>query len=393
MLTKNTSRRIDIDWMRMLLILTVFFYHCGRFFNGDDWHVMASKQSLFFTHLINFLNPIMMPTIFILSAAAIVFTLGSRSLGRFAWDKVKRLLIPLIFGIFILSPSMVYQERLTQRAFSGSFWQFLPHYFDGWYAFGGNFAWMGLHLWYLEILFIFTFLCLPLFLFFKSRWGAALIRGLAWFFEKPGAIYLLTLATGITVPLFENADPLGMRDMGGNMLPTYLAFFILGFVIFSDERIQRAIIRQRFISLAAGLLLTYSYLYGRYTDAFFAGTDSRLWNVVEPFFAWAWILSILGFGMKHLNISNRFLGYGNEAVLPFYMLHQPVILIIGYFIIQLPLPVALQYLLIAILSFTVIMVIYEFLVRRVNLLRVLFGMKPLKKERKAEAVTMQPVQN
>lgn len=386
---KNIQRRFDIDWLRVLLILTVFFYHTGRFFNGDDWHVNASRQSLVLTHVINFLNPIMMPAIFILSAAAIVFNLGSRSIGRFAWDKVKRLLIPLVFGIFVLSPSMVYQERLTHSEFSGSFWQFLPHYFDGMYAFGGNFAWMGLHLWYLEVLFIFTFLCLPLFLFLKSRWGAALVRGLAWFFEKPGAIYLLTIPIGLSVTFFEDVGPLGMRDMGGNMLTTYLTYFILGFLIFSDERFQRAIIRQRYISLAAGLLLTYAYLYGKYTNAFFLNTDSRLWNVAEPFLAWGWILAILGFGMKYLNFRNRFLTYANEAVLPFYILHQPVILIVGYFILKLELPIAVQYTTIAVISFTTIMAIYEYLVRRTNLLRVLFGMKPLKRERVVDMATAQ----
>lgn len=386
---KNIQRRFDIDWLRVLLILTVFFYHTGRFFNGDDWHVNASRQSLVITHVINFLNPIMMPAIFILSAAAIVFTLGSRGIGRFAWDKVKRLLIPLVFGIFVLSPSMVYQERLTHGEFSGSLWQFLPHYFDGMYAFGGNFAWMGLHLWYLEVLFIFTFLCLPLFLFLKSRWGAALVRGLAWFFEKPGAIYLLTIPIGLSVTFFEDVGPLGMRDMGGNMLTTYLTYFILGFLIFSDERFQRAIICQRYISLAAGLLLTYTYLYGKYTNAFFLNTDSRLWNVAEPFLAWGWILAILGFGMKYLNFRNRFLTYANEAVLPFYMLHQPVILIVGYFILKLELPIAVQYATIAVISFATIMAIYEYLVRRMNPLRVLFGMKPLKRERVVDMATAQ----
>ncbi len=387
---KNIQRRFDIDWLRVLLILTVFVYHSGRFFNGDDWHVVASRTSLVFTHLINFLNPIMMPAIFILSAAAIAFTLGTRGIGKFAWDKVKRLLIPLVFGIFILSPSMVYEERLTHGQFSGSFWQFLPHFFDGMYAFGGNFAWMGLHLWYLEVLFIFTLLCLPLFLFLKSKWGSALVRGLGWFFEKPAAIYLMTIPIGLSVSLFEDMGPLGMRNMGGNMLTTYLTYFILGFLIFSDERIQRAIIRQRTISLAAGLLLTYSYLYGRLTDAYFFNTDSRLWNMVEPFFAWAWILAILGFGMKYLTFGNRFLSYANEAVLPFYMLHQPVILIVGYFIVRMRLPIAAQYAIIAVSSFAIIMAIYEYLVRRTNPLRVLFGMKLLKREKKVEAVAAQP---
>jgi hypothetical protein len=48
--------------------------------------------------------------------------------------------------------------------------------------------------------------------------------------------------------------------------------------------------------------------------------------------SWSWLLTFIGFANHHLNFSNRFLKYANEAVLPFYILHQTVIVVIGYFI-------------------------------------------------------------
>jgi len=39
---------------------------------------------------------------------------------------------------------------MDARSAGGGFLAFLPHYFEGWYGFGGNFAWMGLHLWDLD---------------------------------------------------------------------------------------------------------------------------------------------------------------------------------------------------------------------------------------------------
>jgi peptidoglycan/LPS O-acetylase OafA/YrhL len=95
--------------------------------------------------------------------------------------------------------------------------------------------------------------------------------------------------------------------------------------------------------------------------------------------AWCWLLAIFGFGMKHLNFSTPFLKYANEAVLPFYILHQTVIVGLGYFVVQWAIPDWPKFLLILSTSFLIVMALYEFLVRRFNLLRFLFGMKLLQK--------------
>lgn len=81
----------------------------------------------------------------------------------------------------------------------------------------------------------------------------------------------------------------------------------------------------------------------------------------------------------------RFTDYGNEAVLPFYILHQPVLLTIGYFVIPLAIPATLKWAVIMPASFLVIMILYEFGVRRVNVLRFLFGMKPLRRPAQSAA--------
>jgi hypothetical protein len=92
--------------------------------------------------------------------------------------------------------------------------------------------------------------------------------------------------------------------------------------------------------------------------------------------SWCLILTILGFGMKHLTFSTPALKYANEAVLPFYVLHQTVLLVVGYFIVRSAIPDLVKFLLIASISFAIIMSLYEFAIRRVDILRILFGMKP-----------------
>jgi hypothetical protein len=91
--------------------------------------------------------------------------------------------------------------------------------------------------------------------------------------------------------------------------------------------------------------------------------------------AWCWIIGLLGLGRRFLNRKHPFLAYANEAVLPFYILHHTIIYIVGFYVIQWHSSVFTKFFIIAIVSFAVIMVTYEILVRRVNVLRILFGMK------------------
>jgi peptidoglycan/LPS O-acetylase OafA/YrhL len=99
---------------------------------------------------------------------------------------------------------------------------------------------------------------------------------------------------------------------------------------------------------------------------------------LDAFYSWTLILAILGFGMRHLDIKHPVLAYANEAVLPFYILHQPVILMVGYFVIPTSLSILAKYLTIALLSLVLSVGLYEFVIRRVGILRPLFGLKPAK---------------
>jgi hypothetical protein len=94
--------------------------------------------------------------------------------------------------------------------------------------------------------------------------------------------------------------------------------------------------------------------------------------------SWCWILAIWGFGMQHLNFSTPSLRYANSAVLPFYVMHQTVLLVVGYFVVGWAVPDLLKFGVISLSSFVLILVVYELVVRRSNLPRVLFGMKPLR---------------
>jgi len=90
------ERRYDIDWLRVLAVMMVFFFHCARFFGGGGWHLKnPGEESLIATLFIGLLDLWIMPLFFLLSGAGSWFALTSRTAGQYLLERVKRILIPL----------------------------------------------------------------------------------------------------------------------------------------------------------------------------------------------------------------------------------------------------------------------------------------------------------
>ncbi len=379
--TKAVTRRYDLDWLRVIGILTVFIYHSFRFFNSETWHVKNGNTYFGVDVWETILVSWMMPLIFAISGASLFYALGKGKPGQFIKDKVLRLLVPLVVGMLTLDTWQMYLDRLTHGAFSGSFVEFLPRYFfDGLDGFGGNFPWTGVHLWYLEMLFTFSLALLPLFVWLKHGSGQRVLAGLGDWLARPGAAYMLALPVILLRALMDPNSFLGNDGWGGGTILTHLCFFLSGFVIISHAGLQNSIQRLRWLSLAVTtiLLVTLFALFIAIGEPAFGTPQYTLLLSLFSLWSWCWVLAILGFGMKHLNFSTPVLQHANEAVLPFYILHQPVLLCVGYFIVQWAIPDLAKYLIIAASSFAIIMVLYELVVQRFNVMRVLFGMKPLK---------------
>jgi glucan biosynthesis protein C len=365
-----TNRQYYLDWIRMITILIVFLFHGGRFFDSDDWHVKNQVVSSIADVSIFFLKEWMMPVFFFISGASTFFALKYKTTAKFLADRVKRILIPLLFGIFILSPPQVYLERFSHHQFTGSLWQFLPHYFEGWYAFGGNFAWMGLHLWYLLLLFIYSFIALPLFLWWKSKSDRRIDL-------SPYVAFGLMIILLVLPGLFLSLDNiLANRSFAGWGMLEYLVIFISGYFAFSAMDIQRLSSENRYSFLFVTIIATGINLYLFLNHELYDfGTASYCLKIaLRSLVCYSWIFTILGFGAQYLNYSNPFLRYSNEAVLPFYIAHQPLMLLTGYYVIQANLTIVTKYILIVCLSFALVMLCYQLIIRKINVLRCVFGM-------------------
>jgi len=371
---KNVQRRYDIDWLRVLAILSVFVYHSTRFFNMGDWHVKNLTWYPWVEVWNGFASSWLMPFVFVISGAGLFYAVGKSGAGQFIKDKVLRLLVPLVVGVFTHCMLQVYLERLTHGQFSGSFFEFLPHYFEGIYGSGGNLAITGMHLWYLAVLFVFSIVLLPLFLLLKSKTGSRVLGKLMDFIALPGLVYVLALIIVMSWTLIDPNSLLGFDGFSWN-LGVYMSFFVFGFVLMASERLQQSIQRLRWISLLVAIALTILLI-----------MDQEHYELM----AWFFILTFLGFGMKHLKSNTPFLKYANEAVLPFYILHQTALLCVGYLVVRWAIPDLLKWLNIASISFVIIMGLYE-LVRRNNILRFLFGMRLLKPSALVMTLSVQPL--
>lgn len=205
--------------------------------------------------------------------------------------------------------------------------------------------------------------------------GRRLIAALARLVEIPGAIFLFALPLALAEALIR----LGIgpdNEEGGWYLVTCVLFMVIGFLIVTDARFDRAIQRHRWAGLGLTMLLLVVLL------ATGLPSESARWGATGPVLdvialavgGWVGLVAILGFGRRYLSFPHPILGYAGEAVLPVYILHQPVIVMIAYLIRTWDMDVGAKYLLLSTSASIVIMVFYEFLIRRSNVLRFLFGM-------------------
>lgn len=368
------SRQIDIDALRMFGTMAVFLYHCARYFNLSDWHVKNNDLSALAHLFVIFTGQWLMPLFFILSGVGTFHALKKRSSVQFIAERSKRLVIPLLIGSFIiLIPVQVYIERITHGQFSGSFWEFYPEYFNGFYGFGGNFAWMGLHLWYLEILFVFSLICLPVFTLLKfsklEQWLDSAVAALS----IPWG-YLLPAVLIIPAEVFNNThlDTFGIRDFGGWGLLSYLTVFILGYGVMS-----RKCYRYQLIRYWKGSFITGCILFGSGYYLFQDGFTDRvlLYSVFRSLNLWVWLCALVGVAGQYATPQKSSSGSAQQGIMPFYILHQTVIVVLGYLLLMVNLPNWLKFFILVLSSFVVIIGCYQYLIRPFTVMRILFGMK------------------
>ena len=392
------SRRHDIDWVRILAFGLLVFYHVGMYYVSWDWHVKSPRAGTALEPLMLLTSPWRMSLLFVVSGVATAFLLGkARESGkRFLGPRSWRLLLPLLFGMYVVVPPQVYYE-LVEKVPGGYHAGYAA--FMGTYLRGGDFycaapgdcvdapTWN--HLWFLAYLWAYT---VVLWLLLKLAPNALPATG-AWLGRRlSGAGVLLwpvawlALARLLLVDRYEST-----HDLVGDWYnhAQYLPMFLLGYLLAFSNGFWESLQRWRWFALAAAFAgyaaMVGTWYFSGYSDEIPPPDAMRAalrvaWGVNQ----WCAIAAAFGFAFRFRNADSATLRYLTPAVFPVYILHQTVIVALAHNAKPRGLPPLLEGPLLVLLTFAACFGGYE-LIRRVPLLRPLFGLK-----RKATATTPLP---
>ena len=359
------STRYDfLDWLRVIAIFVLLFFHTGMLFVGWGWHITNDEVIPALEWPMDLLHRLRMPLLFVIAGAGMWFALQRRSGSAFTRERTLRLLVPAIVGMFLIVPPQVFIERIAHGEWHGGYLDFYVHrvlQFQPYPA--GNFSWH--HLWFIIYLYVYVLLLLPLMLWWRQAKPVL----------KPGAwIVLLALPLGINEavlkPIFPETHNL-VHDW--YVFIHYLLFTVYGFLLASSPSTWDWLAKVRRPMLAIALTIIIGLLW-----LFAAGIiqhDSPMDSILANAFTWTWIMVFLGFGRQYLSFSNRLLAWARDASYPIYILHQTVIIVIAYFVIRQPWAAWTKYWVVLGATLLVCLLAYEYLLRRVAFLRLAFGIR------------------
>ncbi len=379
----NPQRRHDLDWLRLIAIVILLFFHTGMWFNQWGWHVKNSETSTTFQYWMIWSHYFRMPLLLFISGAGTFMALGKRTPKQFAGERFRRLFIPLVFGMFVVVPPQIYYEHIKEYA---SYWDFYKTVFNFIPYPEGSFSWH--HLWFILYLLVYSLLALPLLRFLRSPRSesfknvALRLLGIpAGILVIPSAFILITQI--ILRPYFPEETHDLIHDWA--FFTFYFLFFVMGIICYSIPKLWDAIGASRKYLLIT-MLFSLIPFYACYFH--FRGLIELPWSidfiettfdVTAIFVSWFTVITIIAYGQHYLNKPHPWLTKVNEGLYPFYILHQTVIIAIGYYVCQWDLSISAKYWTIAFLTLASCTLFYLFLIRPFNVMRFLFGVKAKQK--------------
>jgi peptidoglycan/LPS O-acetylase OafA/YrhL len=371
-----TARRYDLDWLRIIAFGLLILYHVGMFYVTWGWHVKSIYASPTVEPLMRLVNPWRLALLFFISGVAIRFATDKAvSRGQFALSRLARLGLPLLFGIYVwVMPQAYYQVRQSGE-FTGSVASFYPDYVALEQAFSTITPTWN-HLWYLAYVLVYILIALALLPWLRrvpeSRaWRALSSRPLVVVF-----VMILPFVANETwlSPLFPTTHDL-VNDWANHV--HRFMIFLMGFFAAKDPRFWASVDRAwKFAPLLAvgtWLVLQNGREISEWIGQFLPDTGRRfLFNYIAILYAWSCILTLLGFGQRFLNRESPLLRYLTGAIFCYYVLHQTITVIAGYYLTQYRLGVAIESGLVLGITVAGCVLGYE-LIRRVPGVGVLFG--------------------
>lgn len=385
-----STRRHDIDWLRVFATYMLLLFHVGMVFNpAPFYHIRNAEVSFTFLVLCGFIGLWHMPLFFLLAGWSAFPSLSRRGARGFLGERFFRLFVPLLAACVLLMPSIKYLELSNgfdanytglyvapelqasfrqvipsglpvAAPFDQGFFEFLPTFFTDL----TRFTWA--HLWFVVYLLAFTLLYLPLFLCLR-RW-----RGGYGGAVSPLWVYLPVVPLAIVQMTMRERWP-GLQNLVDDWanFAYYSTYLIAGFLLARFPALEAAAHRERTRALVIALAATSVLLLGAL--GVFASPPVMLGLTAVA--GWCFVVAMLGWAHRALSFSTSALRYLAESAFPVYLLHQSAIVVPGYFLIQLPLGLWTKFWLLLAVSLALTASAYHLLVRPYAVGRFLCGMK------------------
>lgn len=344
------ERRYDIDWLRVIAIGLLLIYHVAIIF--QPWallmgFVRSNEMMESLWKPMSVLNVWRIPFLFYVSGMGVYFAIRKRSWAELLLERSKRILIPFVFGMVAIVPLhfLVFQKYYN-----------LPL---GYYAHPA-------HLWFLGNIFVYVLILLPLFFYLKKIEGGRFMRGLSTFMNNPigplSISFFFILETMVVRPqVFE----LYAQTWHGFFLGL-LAFFFGFLFVYVGKPFWQTVLKCRwlYLGMSVALYLIRLIMFELKSPGYLMAVESN-----------CWILSVFGFGYKYLNRPSNALSYLSQAAYSVYIIHMLVMYAGAMIILPLDMPVMLKFISLTLFTGAVSCLVYEFIIRRIGLLRPLFGLK------------------
>ncbi|MEO7223441.1 MAG: acyltransferase family protein [Devosia sp.] len=372
-----SDRRHDLDWLRVIAFGFLIFYHIGMFYVTWDWHVKSPHAGPWLEPVMAVINPWRLPLLFLISGIALRFAIDKARLREFVPKRFVRLLVPIVFGMLVVCAPQAFFELLRKGETGPDFWAFYAQYLD----FDMEFSiltptWN--HLWYVMYILVYTLVLVALLPLLralarpmKALFGWMACGRLGWRLllipTLPFLIYGLTLK-----PYFPSTHSL--YDDWANHAELF-TFVVMGWFAAKSAGFWNGVQRHLWPAavLAVGLLVVLGVARLNW-DAVTADLDLlMLMGGVRIVFMWVAIVAMLGLAQRYLNRKSRVLRFLSEAVFPYYILHQTIIVVVGALVGGLLLPAGLEAGIIVLATVAGCVVLTE-AIKLVPMLRPMFGL-------------------
>lgn len=376
MIKKNmkSDREYYLDWIKVFVIVLLIPYHTAVSFSHIGHAYIFSndvESSFLFIFISDFLNLWFMRILFFISGVATYIATKRKRTKNFVVDRIKRLLIPVLFLLLTIGPISGYILAVNHYNYTGSFLSFYPNFFlkPEQYLFWG-------HMWFCVYLLTFSLITIPLFIYIRSR--TTIVSKISAYLVKGNNI----LAPMILIVLFEMIfRPFypGLQSLIGDWanFSVHLSFFIFGFIMIQSTKLLNVISKKYKLFLLIGIFSTTLYIYikrysGILVDQYIVKIIlSMLWGIA----AYSWVMFVFGFSRIFFNITNKLLKYLSNCSFSLYIFHYLILTIFNYYLLKTSLNNHLIWIITSILTYITLILLFELILKRLRIFRFICGIK------------------